>query len=30
VSAGDNVSELISRLTLTDDEGVDTDDLKDS
>ena len=30
VSAGENVSELISRLTLSDDEAVDTNDLKDS
>lgn len=30
VSAGENVSELMSRLTLSDDETVDTDDLKDS
>jgi hypothetical protein len=30
VSAGENVSELMSRLTLSDDETVDTNDLKDS
>lgn len=30
VSAGENVSELMSRLTLSDDEAVDTNDLKDS
>ena len=30
VSAWENVSELISRLTLTEDESVDTNDLKDS
>ena len=30
VSAWENVSELISRLTLSDDDSVDTNDLKDS
>jgi len=30
VSAGENVADLISRLTLSDDEAVDTNDLKDS
>ena len=30
VSAGENVSELINRLSLSDDESVDTNDLKDS
>ena len=30
VSAGENVSELMSRLTLSDDETDDTNDLKDS
>ena len=30
VSAGENVSDLISRLTLSEDEAVDTNDLKDS
>ena len=30
VSAGENVSDLMSRLTLSDDETVDTNDLKDS
>ena len=30
VSAWENVSELINRLTLSDDESVDTNDLKDS
>lgn len=30
VSAGENVKEMISRLTLSDDEAVDTNDLKDS
>ena len=30
VSAGENVADLMSRLTLSDDEAVDTNDLKDS
>jgi hypothetical protein len=30
VSAGENVSEMINRLSLSDDESVDANDLKDS
>jgi hypothetical protein len=30
VSAGENVAELIDRLTLSDDDSIDTNDLKDS
>ena len=30
VSAGENVAELINRLTLSDDDSIDTNDLKDS